>query len=73
MSGSIKIPAAWLVEQCGWKGKRMDQIGVHERQPLVLVNYGEGKGKEILKLSEQIQASIQKKFGIELAREVNVF
>ena len=71
--GSIKIPAAWLIEQCGWKGKRMDQIGVHERQPLVLVNYGEGKGEEILKLSEQIQASIQKKFGIELAREVNVF
>jgi UDP-N-acetylmuramate dehydrogenase len=51
----------------------MDQIGVHERQPLVLVNYGEGKGIEILKLSEQIQSSIQKKFGIELAREVNVF
>ena len=72
-SGSIKIPAAWLIEQCGWKGKRMDQIGVHERQPLVLVNYGEGKGIEILKLSEQIQSSIQKKFGIELTREVNVF
>jgi len=72
-SGSIKIPAAWLIEQCGWKGKRMDQIGVHERQPLVLVNYGEGKGIEILKLSEQIQSSIQKKFGIELAREINVF
>lgn len=72
-SGSIKIPAAWLIEQCGWKGKRMDQIGVHARQPLVLVNYGEGKGIEILKLSEQIQSSIQKKFGIELAREINVF
>ena len=72
-SGRIKIPAAWLIEQCGWKGKRMDQIGVHELQPLVLVNYGEGKGIEILKLSEQIQSSIQKKFGIELTIEVNIF
>ena len=72
-SGSIKIPAAWLIEQCGWKGRRMDQIGVHERQPLVLVNYGGGKGLEILKLSEQIQTSIQNKFGIELKTEVNIF
>ena len=72
-SGDIKIPAAWLIEKCGWKGRRMDQIGVHEHQPLVLVNYGGGKGLDILKLSEQIQRSIQKKFGIQLKTEVNIF
>ena len=72
-SKNIKIPAAWLIEQCGWKGKRTDQIGVHDRQPLVLVNYGGGKGLDILKLSEKIQLSIQKKFGIDLKTEVNIF
>ena len=72
-SKNIKIPAAWLIEQCGWKGKRTDQIGVHDRQPLVLVNYGGGKGLDILKLSKKIQVSIQKKFGIDLKTEVNIF
>ena len=72
-SKNIKISAAWLIEQCGWKGKRTDQIGVHERQPLVLVNYGGGKGRDILKLSEKIQVSIQKKFGIDLMTEVCIF
>ena len=70
---SIKIPAAWLIAQCGWKGKKFDRIGVHEHQPLVLVNFGGGTGQEILKLSEKIKSSIQKKFGIDLIREVQVF
>lgn len=68
----IKIPAAWLIDTAGWKGYRKGDIGVHVNQPLVLVNYGDGKGNDILKLSEEIQKSIQQKFGINLQREVNV-
>ncbi|MDF2157769.1 UDP-N-acetylmuramate dehydrogenase [Algoriphagus sp. CAU 1675] len=67
----IKIPAAWLIEQAGWKGKRFGEIGVHEKQPLVLVNYGKGEGKEVKSLSEKIQKSVLEKFGIQLTPEVN--
>jgi len=67
----IKVPAAWLIEQAGWKGKRFGQIGVHAMQPLVLVNYGHGDGLEIAKLSEEIQHDVMDKFGIELSPEVN--
>lgn len=69
---SSKIPAAWLIDQCGWKGKRKENIGVHRRQPLVLVNYGGGSGKEILRLAKDIQRSVSKTFGVDLEREVNV-
>jgi UDP-N-acetylmuramate dehydrogenase len=67
-----KIAAGWLIEQCGWKGKRLGNVGVHERQALVLVNYGKGKGLEIKQLAEQIQASILEKFGVILQTEVNM-
>lgn len=67
----IKVPAAWLIEQTGWKGRRFGQIGVHSKQPLVLVNYGSGEGKDIVKLSQDIQASVKEKFGITLQPEVN--
>ena len=67
----IKVPAAWLIEQAGWKGKRFGQIGVHALQPLVLVNYGQGDGMEIMKLSREIQRDVLDKFGIELSPEVN--
>lgn len=70
--GRIKIPAAWLIEQDGWKGKKFDQIGVHKNQPLVLVNYGQGKGADIRDLAFDIRSSVAKKFGIELTPEVNI-
>lgn len=69
----VKVPAAWLIEKTGWKGQRNGNVGVHEKQPLVLVNYGDGDGKLIFKMSEMIQESVQQKFGIDLQREVNVF
>ncbi len=68
----IKVPAGWLIEQCGWKGKRFGNIGVHQHQALVLVNYGGGNGKDILDLSMKIKDSIQEKFNITLTTEVNV-
>jgi UDP-N-acetylmuramate dehydrogenase len=67
----IKVPAAWLIDQAGWKGYRRNDIGVHDKQALVLVNFGKGKGKEIQELSEEIQRSVAKKFGIDLSPEVN--
>ncbi|WP_192349887.1 UDP-N-acetylmuramate dehydrogenase [Algoriphagus sp. Y33] len=67
----VKVPAAWLIEQCGWKGKRFGEIGVHADQPLVLVNYGDGDGNEIKELAVKIQQSVFEKFGIDIHPEVN--
>lgn len=71
-SGDIKIGAAWLIDQCGWKGKRKGDAGVHDKQVLVLVNHGRATGMQILKLSEEIKKSVSDKFGIELEREIEV-
>jgi len=68
----VKVPAAWLIEQCGWKGKRINDIGVHTHQALVIVNYGNGNGEEIFHLAQQIIASVKQKFYITLLPEVNV-
>ncbi|SMD44979.1 UDP-N-acetylmuramate dehydrogenase [Aquiflexum balticum DSM 16537] len=69
--GGVKIPAAWLIEQTGWKGKKLGNIGVHKQHPLVLVNYGGGDGKDIQQLSEEIQQSVLQKFNVQLQPEVN--
>lgn len=69
---NIKVPAGWLIEKCGWKGKVFGEAGVHKHQALVLVNYGNAKGKDIEKLAQEIQASVHEKFGILLSAEVNI-
>jgi UDP-N-acetylmuramate dehydrogenase len=68
----VKVPAGWLIEQCGWKGKRLNDIGVHAQQALVLVNYGNGNGKEIFQLAMNIISSVKEKFNIVLSPEVNI-
>lgn len=70
--GRVKIPAGWLIEQAGWKGRRFDNYGVHQDQALVLVNYGGARGRQVQDLAHQIIDSVQEKFGIQLQPEVNI-
>ena len=70
--GTVKVPAAWMIEQCGWKGKRSGGAAVYEKQPLVIVNYtGEAYPEEIIGLEKRIIASVKAKFGVELHPEVD--
>jgi UDP-N-acetylmuramate dehydrogenase len=69
---AVKVPAGWLIEQCGWKGKVIENYGVHKNQALVLVNYGGAHGEKLLALARDIIQSVQEKFGITLQPEVNI-
>lgn len=70
---SVKVPAGWLIEQCGWKGKQIGNVASHKLQALVIVNAtGEASGKEIFDFSAEIINSVKEKFGIKLEREVNI-
>ncbi len=71
-STEIKLAAGWMIDQCGWKGYRYKNAGVHKNQALVLVNYGEATGREIINLAEKIQNSVKKKFDVNIYPEVNI-
>lgn len=71
--GFCKIPAAWLIEQCGFRGKRYGNVGIHSNQPLVLLAFEGAKGEELIKLSEMISNTVFEKFGVEIEPEVNIY
>ena len=69
--GGVKIPAGWMIEQCGWKGRTVGRVGVYDKQALVLINAGGATGREVFNLAQTIAADVQAKFGIEITPEAN--
>ena len=69
---SVKISAGWLIEKCGFKGRRVKDVGIYEKQALVIINYGNATGSEIFEFSEQIILEVYNQFNIELVKEVNI-
>lgn len=72
-NGDVKLPAAWLIEACGWKGKRQGDVGVHPGHALVVVNYGDATGKELLAFTSQISQSVRERFDVSLEIEPRVY
>lgn len=70
--GHVKVPAGWLIENCGWKGKAMGNVAVHDKQSLVLVNLGGAKGSDVVALCERICGDVRDRFGINITPEVNI-
>ncbi len=71
--GSFKIPTAWMIDRCGWKGKRIGDVGCHKDQALVLVNYGNASGRDIFQLAMEIKKDVKERFGLEITPEVNIW